>query len=82
MCHRFGVKPMFIARMMPKNYINDVQKAGGFSLILANQHYPLLADGLARRVRDVLGLPVISIRELPDKTLARFERWHERQREG
>jgi hypothetical protein len=25
-------------------YINDVPRAGGFSLILANQHYPLLSE--------------------------------------
>jgi hypothetical protein len=25
----FGARPMFIARMMPKNYINDVVRAGG-----------------------------------------------------
>ena len=79
MCEYFGVRPMFIARMMPKNYIDTVRRAGGFSLILANQHYPLMSEPLARRVRDVLGLPVRSIRELPDKTLSRFEDWHLRQ---
>lgn len=70
MCSYFGVKPMFIARMMPKNYINEARLAGGFSLILGNQHYPLMAEGLARRVRGVLQLPVLSIRELPDTTMA------------
>jgi hypothetical protein len=60
-------------------YINDVPRAGGFSLILANQHYPLLSEPLAKRVRDVLGLPVLSIRELPETTLRRFEDWHVRQ---
>jgi hypothetical protein len=79
MCKHFGVRPMFIARMMPKTYINDVRRAGGFSLILANQHYPLLNEPLAKRVRDVLGLPVLSIRELPNTTLRRFEDWHVRQ---
>jgi hypothetical protein len=82
MCRHFNVRPFFIARMMPKSYINDVHKSGGFSLIMGNQHYPLLADGLARRVREVLGLPVISIRELPDTTLGRFVRWHERLKVG
>ena len=48
---------MFIARMMPKSYIYEVQKAGGFSLILRNQHYPLLADELAARVRNRLSYP-------------------------
>jgi hypothetical protein len=78
MCEYFGVRPMFIARMMPRSYIEKVRRAGGFSLILANQHYPLLSEPLAKRVRDVLGLPVLCIRELPDKTLSRFEEWHMR----
>lgn len=44
MCEHFRVRPMFIARMMPKSYVNRVWKAGGFSLIMGSQHYPLL-DG-------------------------------------
>jgi hypothetical protein len=79
MCEFFGVRPMFVARMMPKNYINDVWRAGGFSLIFGNQHYPLMSDDLARRVRETLGLPVLSIRELPDTTLRRFDDWHVKQ---
>jgi hypothetical protein len=70
---------MFVARMMPKNYIYRVRRAGGFSLLFGNQHYPLMSDDLARRVRETLGLPVLSIRELPDTTLSRFEDWHVRQ---
>ena len=78
MCLHFGVRPMFIARMMPRNCINEVVRGGGFTLILANQHYPLMADGLAKRVRERLNLPVLSISELPDTTLRRFEAWHEK----
>lgn len=33
MCRHFGVRPMFVARMMPKNYMNTVQLAGGFGLL-------------------------------------------------
>ena len=76
MCKHFGVRPMFVARMMPKSYIETVRKAGGFSLILQNQHYPLLSEGLATRVRTTLNLPVQCIRALPDTTLKRFEDWH------
>jgi hypothetical protein len=46
MCGFFGVRPMFVARMMPKNYISDVARAGGFSLIFGNQHYPLMSVDL------------------------------------
>lgn len=79
MCEYFKVRPMFIARMMPKNYIDMVRRAGGFCLIVGNQHYPLLGEPLAARVRAELDLPVLCIRSLPDKTLKRFEDWHTRQ---
>lgn len=64
MSNFFGVRPMFVARMMPKNYIGDVIRAGGFVLLFKNQHYPLMSDPLAQRVRERLQLPVLSIREL------------------
>jgi hypothetical protein len=76
MCHYLSIRPMFITRMMPKSYIYEIVEAGGFSLILENQHYPLMADDLAKRVRERLHLPVMSISQLPDKALNRFEVWH------
>lgn len=78
MAQHFGVRPMFVARMMPKNYIQRVAAAGGFSLLMGNQHYPLMAHGLAARVRGILGLPVVCISELPDTIMSRFENWHEK----
>ncbi len=81
MCRHLGIRPMLITRMMPKSYNYVVYKAGGFSLILENQHYPLMANDLAKRVREKLKLPVLSISQLPDMTLSRFEAWHERQLE-
>jgi hypothetical protein len=76
MCRFFRVRPMFVARMMPKSYIHRVNRAGGFALLTGFQHYPLLSDDLAARVREGLGLPVRIVRELPDTTLSRFEKWH------
>jgi len=81
MCGHLGIRPMFITRMMPKSYNYEVYKAGGFSLILENQHYPLMADDLAKRVREHLQLPVLSISQLPDTALYRFEEWHAKQLE-
>ena len=82
MCRFFGVRPLFVARMKPANYMNRVWRAGGFSLLFKNQHYPLLATDLAKRVKAELGLPVLCIRALPDATLARFEAWHEKLLKG
>src|SRR5262249_28571708 len=79
MCEHFGIRPMFVTRVLPKNYIYEVANAGGFSLLTDNQNYPLLADDLARRVRAALNLPVGVIERFPDTALLRFERWHEQQ---
>jgi hypothetical protein len=62
--------------MMPKNYIRQVAQAGGFCWLFRNQHYPLMAEDLARRVRERLKLPVLCIRELPDTTMRRFVDFH------
>lgn len=77
MCEHMGIRPLFVARMMPRSYIEDVRQAGGFSLILRNQNYPLMTEELAQRVRTELGFPAYVIRELPDTTMQRFEKWHE-----
>jgi hypothetical protein len=79
MCKYFRVRPLFIARMMPRSYVNEVYKAGGFCLLLENQHYPLMSDGLMKRVRQELDLPVAIIRALPDTAMNRFEEFHVRQ---
>jgi hypothetical protein len=76
MCRDFGVRPLFITRMMPRNYNYAVIRDGGFTLILGTQHYPLLAEDLARRVRALLNFPVGCIRQLPDTALKRFLDWH------
>jgi hypothetical protein len=79
MCKHFRVRPLFIARMMPRSYVNDVYQAGGFCLLLDNQHYPLMSDDLMRRVRQELSLPVAIIRALPDTAMQRFEEFHVKQ---
>jgi hypothetical protein len=82
MCKHFEVRPLFITRMMPRNYINMAVRAGGFSLLLGNQHYPLMAEDLARRVRTRLKFPVLCIRQLPDTAFNRFLDWHLRHLPG
>jgi hypothetical protein len=77
MCAFWGIRPMFITRVMPKNYIYEVVQAGGFSMLTDNQNYPLLADALARQVREKLRLPVGVIQRFPETALVRFERWHQ-----
>jgi hypothetical protein len=76
MCRELILTPLFVARMMPKTYIEDVRRAGGFSLIMKYQFYPVSHRALAQRVRAELGLPVDCPTRLQDSTLQRFLNWH------
>jgi hypothetical protein len=78
LCKHLGVRPVFDARMLPKSWVNEVARVGGFALILGYQLYPWAHRNLALRVRDDLGLPVDAPRSLEDGTMRRFLRWHEK----
>jgi hypothetical protein len=79
MCRALELTPLFIARMMPKTYIEDVRRAGGFSLLMKYQFYPVSHRALALKVRSELELPVDCPVRLQDTTLLRFLRWHEQK---
>lgn len=76
MCKAMGLTPLFIARMMPKTYIEDVRRAGGFSLIMKYQFYPVSHRAFANQIKAELGLPVDCPLRLQDSTLKRFLSWH------
>jgi hypothetical protein len=80
MCAHLGLRPVIVARMLPKSWVEELRQEGGFGLILKFQLYPLAHRDLARRVREELGLPVDAPRALTSGTMARFVAWHERQR--
>jgi hypothetical protein len=65
--------------MLPKIWIEDVRRAGGFCLILKYQLYPWAHRDVAERVARELGLPVDAPRSLEKGTMERFERWHRKQ---
>ena len=71
-----GVRPMFVVRMMPKTWIWEVERAGGFVLVLKYQLYPPVLKDLAQRVRHATGLPVDAPRRLQANTTERFANWH------
>lgn len=79
LCQSIGVRPVFVTRMLPRNWILDIKNEGGFALILRFQLYPWTHRDLAARVRRELGLPVDSPRRLEQGTMQRFLRWHARQ---
>jgi hypothetical protein len=76
LCKALGIRPLIVARMLPKAWIKEIIDAGGFALIMKWQLYPYTHKELARRVKAELGLPVDAPKALESGTVARFERWH------
>lgn len=76
LCRYLRIRPVFVCRMLPKNWIWEVIQRRGFALILKYQLYAWTHQELARRVRRELGLPVDSPRRLAAGTMARFMKWH------
>ena len=66
--------------MAPKNYIQEVQRRGGYTLVFEWQQYPFGAGALAERVRRELSLPVDCRARIEDGTVQRFLAWHEKTR--
>ena len=76
MCEHLGLRPLFIARMMPKNYIWQVFERGGYCIIFKHQLYPFGYEKLARTVRDSLGLSVDCPAAIEGGTIRKFLKWH------
>src|SRR5260221_14385664 len=47
------IRPVFVCRMLPKSWIFELLRAGGFALILKYQLYPSTHRELAKRVKEV-----------------------------
>jgi hypothetical protein len=76
MCQHLGLRPLFIVRAAPKNYINEVRLLGGFTLVFKYQLYPFGQKAFADQVRESLRLPVDSPARMADGTMQRFLKWH------
>ena len=79
LCKHLGLTPVFVVRAMPAIWIGEVSRAGGFTLVLGYQLYPLGHKEFAREVREKTGLPVDAPRALYDGTMQRFVTWHEKR---
>jgi len=79
MCKVLNIRPVFVVRMMPRTWINELIEGGGFALILKYQLYPWTHKDLAKRVTKELGLPVDSPQTLGEGTMERFVRWHKKK---
>lgn len=79
MCDFLEVRPLFVMRTAPKNYMNAIWRRGGFGLLVGVHLYPFGHDDLVKRVRGELGLPVECPRAFPEGHVERFVRWHEKK---
>lgn len=77
-CDYLNIRPVFVVRMMPKTWINELWERKGFALILKYQLYPWGHKELAKRVATSLNIPVDSPRAISDGTMERFMKWHKR----
>lgn len=80
MCDHLGIKPVFAVRAMPKSWIYEVERRGGYSFVMKYQMYPRLLQELVGRIKGELDLPVDYPRALKSGTMDRFEKWHREQR--
>ena len=80
MCSFFGIKALFIMRYSPKTYNKMIYDYGGFALIYEAQIYELSQETLVKKIKDILGLPVICSKGIPDGIIDRFEKWHEKNK--
>lgn len=76
LCEGLGITPVFVCRMLPRSWIFELMKIGGFALVLKYQLYPWTHRELAKRVNQELNLPVDAPRFLYEGTMNRFLKWH------
>ncbi|MFC2170234.1 hypothetical protein ACFLRM_06710 [Acidobacteriota bacterium] len=79
MCDFFEIRPLFIMRMAPKSYIDEIHKKGGYALIFEWQLYELSQKNLVDRIRQYLDLKVDCPTAIYDSTIAKFESWHKKR---
>jgi hypothetical protein len=76
MCAYFNVVPLFIMRYAPKSYNHLIYTNGGFALIFETQIYELGQVELVNKIKEIIGLPVICTKGIPDGIIDRFSNWH------
>ena len=81
-CHTLNIKPIFVCRMLPKSWIDELADYGGFSLIIKYQLYPYYMNDLATRIRTELELPIDTPRKLETGTMQRVLKWHKKNVES
>lgn len=76
LCQSLSLRPVFAVRMMPKTWIYELYKAGGYAIILHYQMYPQHLKTLAERIAEELLLPTSYPRNLEQGTMQKFLNYH------
>jgi hypothetical protein len=82
MCRFLGLRPIVIARSLPAHYIYQLDRAGGFGVIVGKQLYPFGYEDLAEQVRERLGSKVECSRAIEQGRIKVFLDWHEQNVKG
>lgn len=77
LCAHLHITPVFVVRAMPKDWINEIRLAGGFTLLLRWWLFPPLLQQQAHAITQRLGYDVGTPERLEDGTMQRFLNWWE-----
>jgi hypothetical protein len=75
MCRFLGIRPVFAVRWLPKSYIFELYKEGGFGWLFEYQLYPLGYERLCEQIKKRLAFPSMVMTELPPRSQKIFSDW-------
>jgi hypothetical protein len=75
-CKELDILPLFVNRMMPSTWMEELRENNGIWMIMGYQLYPIAHKKLADKVRKEMGLPVDAPNWLNDGTMNRLMKLH------
>lgn len=75
-CKELDVLPLFVNRMMPSTWMEELRENNGIWMIMGYQLYPIAHKTLADKVKKELELPVDAPMRLYDGTMERLMKQH------
>ena len=76
MCKELDVLPLFVNRMMPSTWMEELRENNGIWMIMEYQLYPIAHKKLAEKVKREMRLPVDAPKTLYDGTMERLLKQH------
>jgi hypothetical protein len=75
-CKELDILPLFVNRMMPSAWMEELRESNGIWVIMGYQLYPIGHKKLADKVKEEMGLPVDAPIRLYDGTMERLMKQH------